>query len=118
MPQRSSGSVRVFYPRLDRAAVLRALQDGMERLRAALPILRVVLFGSYAKGTHTVASDVDLLVVYAGQSRPDAYARTKRALPLPGLEPHVYSEAEYAAVAPTVDRMVEDGVLVYPRPPQ
>ena len=64
-------------------------------------------------------TEAERLIGHAAEIiRPDAYARTKRALPLPGLEPHVYSEAEYAAVAATVDRTVEDGVVVYPPPPQ
>jgi hypothetical protein len=73
----------------------------------------VVLFGSYAKGTYTVGSDVDLLVVYRGESRPDAYALVKRALSVPRLEPHVYTEAEYEAVASTVNRMVQGGVTLF-----
>ncbi len=94
---------------------MRALREGIERLDAALPIRRVVLFGSYAKGTHTVASDIDVLVVYDGEPRPAAYALTKRTLGIPRLEPHLYTTAEYEAVAATVDRMVEDGVVILSR---
>ncbi len=115
MPRRSSSSVRVFYPRLDRAELLRTLKDGLARLEAVLPVRRVVLFGSYAKGTYTVASDVDLLVVYAGESRPDAYALTRRALNIPRLEPHLYTETEYAAAAPTLNRMLEGGIVLLAR---
>ena len=115
MPRRSSSSVRVFYPRLDRAELLRALKDGLARLEAVLPVRRVVLFGSYAKGTYTVASDVDLLVVYAGESRPDAYALTRRALNIPRLEPHLYTETEYAATAPTLTPMLEGGIALLAR---
>ncbi|MCE2405305.1 MAG: nucleotidyltransferase domain-containing protein [Dehalococcoidia bacterium] len=91
----------------------------VERLRARLPeLLRVlpvrlaVLFGSYAKGTYTVASDVDLLVVYAGRPREDVFAVVKKVMALRGLEPHVYSEGEYLAVKPTIDRMIEGGVVL------
>lgn len=115
MPTRSSGSVRVFWPDRDKEALLEALGQGIKRLAAQLPLVRVVLFGSQAAGTATVASDVDVLVVYEGEPRDDAYALTKRAFAVPRLEPHVYSEAEYAAAASTLERMVRNGVTVFER---
>jgi predicted nucleotidyltransferase len=62
-------------------------------LAAELPLRQVVLFGSYARGTFTVASDVDLLVIYRGDPRADAHAVTRRTLDLPRLQPHLYTEA-------------------------
>ncbi len=112
MRRKSSSSVRIFYPRFDEAQLIRALREGIERLADLLPVRRVVLFGSYAKKTHTVASDIDLLVVYAGEPRADAYALIKRTLNLPGLEPHPYAEAEYQALAPTIERMVAGGIVL------
>lgn len=112
MPTRSSGSVRIFYPTFDRGELVRTLQAGLDRLGSKLPLVRVVLFGSYARGTHTVASDVDLLVVYRGQPRPDAYGVVKRTLGVPRLEPHLYTETEYAAARATVDRMTGDGITL------
>jgi len=44
----------------------------LDELKERLYLLLVVLFGSYAKGNYTVASDVDLLVVYDGEKREDA----------------------------------------------
>lgn len=112
MPERSSSSVRIFYPKFDGPGLVRALREGIERLETALPLRRAVLFGSYAKGTATVASDVDLLVIYQGAPRPDAYALIKRTLNIPRLEPHIYTESEYKAVASTIDRMIEGGVVL------
>jgi len=112
MPTRSSGSVRVFYPAFDKAGLLQMLRGRLARLATTLPLSKVVLFGSYARGTHTVGSDVDLLVVYRGEMRPGAYALVKRALAIPRLESHCYTEAEYEAVRPTVDRMVRDGITL------
>lgn len=113
MPETSSHSVRIFYPAFDRTELVRLLRERMGRLEAALPLVRVTLFGSYAKGTYTVGSDVDLLVVYRGAPRPDAYALIKRALAIPRLEPHVYTVAEYEAAATIVDRMVQGGVTLF-----
>ena len=91
-----------------------ALKAKLGELRHRLPVKLVVLFGSYAKGNYTVASDVDVLVVYSGDHREDAYAAAKRALALPRLEPHVYSEAEYEQARETVDRMMVGGIQVFP----
>lgn len=116
MPKTSSGSVRIFYPAFDRGELLRTLQERLGRLESELPLVRVILFGSWARGTHTVGSDVDLLVVYRGAPRADAYALAKRALDIPRLEPHLYTAAEYEAARPTVERMVRDGFTLLERP--
>jgi predicted nucleotidyltransferase len=113
MPQRSSGSVKVFYPPWTREALLVRLREGVAALREVLPLVRVVLFGSYARGRQTVASDIDLLVVYAGAVRGDAYTLVRRTFDLRRLEPHVYAEEEYAQVSATLERMVQDGITVY-----
>jgi len=70
----------------------------------------VVVFGSHARGTYTVGSDVDLLVVYRDEPRRGAYALTKQALKIQRLEPHLYTEAEYETARATVDRMVRVGI--------
>ncbi|MFH1928657.1 MAG: nucleotidyltransferase domain-containing protein, partial [Chloroflexota bacterium] len=90
MPKKSSSSVRVFYPPFSREDLLALLRRRVPALGEKLPLKRVVLFGSYATGRQTVASDIDLLVVYAGQPREDAYALVKRTLNIRRLEPHVY----------------------------
>ena len=114
MPTKSSSSVRVFYPPFSREDLLALLRQRVPALQDKLPLKRVVLFGSYATGRQTVASDIDLLVVYAGQPREDAYALVKRTLNIRRLEPHVYAEAEYAQVRTTIERMARDGIPLHP----
>jgi len=113
MRPRSSGSVKVFYPPWNREALLARLREGVTALREVLPLARVVLFGSYARSRQTVASDIDVLVIYAGAVRSDAYGLVRRALALRRLEPHVYAEEEYTQVSETLERMVQDGITVY-----
>ena len=113
MRPRSSSSVKVFYPPWTRETLLVRLREGVIALREVLPLVRVVLFGSYARGRQTVASDIDVLVVYAGAVRGDAYVLVRRAFDLRCLEPHVYAEDEYAPVSATLERMVQDGITVY-----
>jgi len=113
MPRRSSSTVKVFYPTWTREELVALLRQRLPALRQALPVTRVVLFGSYATGRHTVASDVDLLVVYAGPRREDAYERVRGSLGIPRLEPHVYTEHEYGELRQTVERMIHDGVAIF-----
>jgi predicted nucleotidyltransferase len=87
----------------------------MEELAGELPLSLVVLFGSYAQGNYTVASDVDLLVVYKGKERKDAFATVKKILEIPLLEPHVHSVEQYEKLKPTIDRMIADGVVLFSR---
>ena len=70
----SSSSVRIFYPRFDREELIHNVKEKIGKLSGKLPISLVVLFGSYAQGNYTVASDVDLLIVYRGKERKDAFA--------------------------------------------
>ncbi len=72
-----------------------------------------MLFGSYAKGNYTVASDMDLLVVYEGRDRKDAFATVKRTISIPRLEPHTYSESEYESVKETLCKMTGEGVILF-----
>jgi predicted nucleotidyltransferase len=112
MQSRSSSSVKIFYPTLSQAEVVSRLRAGMRELEKQLPLVYVVLFGSYAKGNYTVGSDIDLLVVYRGEARPDAYACVKKILDLPRLEPHVYAEAEYERLRETLRKMTEGGIVL------
>lgn len=115
MPSGSSHSVRVFYPKLGRSDVIRRLAERLPALQAWLPLVRVVLFGSFAKGNYTVASDVDLLVVYRGAPLADAYAMVKEVFDLPRVEPHLYTEEEYEAMRETLAKMTAGGVVLYPQ---
>lgn len=113
MHKESSSSVRIFYPRLNRAEVIQLLSQGLSKLQAELPLEQVVLFGSYAKGNYTVGSDVDLLIIYRGDPLPGAYRVVKKVLNIPRLEPHLYTEDEYRRLKPTLDRMSADGIVLF-----
>lgn len=112
MQRRSSTSVRIFYPELEREKLLQILSERLKELGRRLPLIHVVLFGSYAKGNYTVGSDVDLLVVYRGRKREDAFAIVKKALDIPRLEPHLYTEEEYRKMKKALSKMVEGGTVL------
>ncbi|MEW6718215.1 MAG: nucleotidyltransferase domain-containing protein [Chloroflexota bacterium] len=86
----------------------------MLELAEHLPLKRVWLFGSWAKGRATVFSDIDLLVVYSDPPREDAYSLAKSILKIRGLEPHLYTEEQAEALKKTVKRMTEGGIVLYP----
>ena len=113
MPRTSSSSVKVFYPKHNREEIIEAIKEAIPRLQGQLPLRLVALFGSYAKGNYTVASDIDVLIVYNGTERDDSYALCKRTLGIPRLEPHVYSEREYEGMKPTIGRMIQGGVVLF-----
>ena len=115
MRKRSPSSVRIFYPKFDKGKLIQKLQEKIEELAGKLPLSLVVLFGSYVQGNYTVASDVDLLVVYKGKERKNAFATVKKTLEIPLLEPHVHSEGQYEKLKPTIDRMIANGVVLFSR---
>lgn len=112
MQSGSCGSVQIFYPTCSREQLIAWILERLPALRRELPIKRVVLFGSFARGGYTVASDVDLLVVYDDPERKDAYEVVKTILDIPRLGPHVYSVSESKAVAATIERMIEGGIVL------
>ena len=113
MPSKSFNSVKIFYPKWTKEGIIRLLKERLPRLHAVLPLVRVILFGSYAKGNFTAYSDIDLLVVDSGQPRDDAFALTKKILALRGLEPHLYTESEYHQHREVIDRMTQDGIVLF-----
>jgi predicted nucleotidyltransferase len=115
MQQQSSTSVRIFYPRFDRQELIKRLKKKLRDLARELPVILVVLIGSYARGNYTVASDVDILVVYQGKEREDAFATVKKTLGISRVEPHVYSEGEYERRRDILGKMVAGGVVLLSR---
>lgn len=108
-----SSSVKVFSPKYTQEEVVEALRTRMPQLLERLPVQWVVLFGSYAKGNYTAFSDIDVLVVYAGEPREDAFALVKRTFGLAGLEPQVLTEEEFRAVLPVWTQMLRQSVTVW-----
>ena len=115
MPRTLSSSVKIFYQKHNREEIIQVIKNALPKLQGQLSLKLVVLFGSYAKGNYTVASDIDLLVVYNGVERGDAFALCKRTLKISRLEPHVYSEKEYIPMRKTLDKMIESGFIIFNR---
>ncbi len=109
---RSLSSVKVFWPDKD------ALEGHLKRYVASLlvreEVVDVYLCGSWAKGTHTVASDVDLLILIndrAGSATQKPRDRMPTYLPdsFPtSLDLFVYTVSE-ARQSPFVRQMLQTG---------
>lgn len=87
--------MRIYYPRFSREALIGRLRLCAEEISRRIPLKLMVLFGSYASGRYTTASDVDLLIVYRGLRRDDAYSICWDILDLSNAEIRIYSEEEY-----------------------
>lgn len=99
MPVRSLGSSVLRWP--DREEVDQAVRRWAARVGARdARIRRVGYFGSYARGTWGVGSDVDLVVVVAEAAEPPArraLAYDATDLPVPA-DVFVYTEEEWEAM--------------------
>ncbi len=108
--------VRVTYPALGRVDVVERLRKACISLEKKLPISRIILFGSYAQGRYTAGSDIDVIVVYRGRERDDAYKTVVNEMMLPRLEPRVYTEAEFDALMAGSPRFAEvlakEGIVI------
>jgi len=113
--------VRIFWPEFSKEELIKRIREGIRSILNALPITKVVLFGSYAEGRHTAASDVDLLVIYRGVKRQDDYSICWDALSIPQLELHIYTEEEYERLRSRgglLPREAEEkGIVIWPVPP-
>lgn len=114
MPDKSSSSVKVFWPRYSTAEVVGLLRAKLPEIEAITPVKVFALFGSYAKGNYTVASDIDVLLLYGGPTQEDAYLKIRPILNIPGIELHLYSEEECRSLGSTIDRMLKDSIAIKP----
>ena len=87
--------VKVTYPSLTKTEVVERLRRASAILDQKLPLSMVILYGSFARDRYTAGSDIDLLVVYKGQERADAFKVVMDELRLPRLEPRIYTEEQF-----------------------
>lgn len=113
MQNESSSSVRIFYPNYNKEEIIERIKGKLEELNEKLKLSKVVLFGSYAKGNYTAASDIDLLVVYRGRPEEDPFRLVKKTLDVRGLEPHIYRVDEYEEAKEIVEKMEKGGVVLW-----
>lgn len=102
-----------------RAFVNRALRSYVAFLKKKFGPSLIVLFGSYAKGTYSYGSDVDLLIV--ASNLPDDYGRRySELLDIDigvAVQPFAYTEEEFrgmlAASNSFVTSAIKNGTFLY-----
>ena len=110
MPRKSSNSVRIYYPKYSRDELISLLRERAHVLSKEIPLKLVILFGSWAEGRHTAASDVDLLVVVEGEKD---YSRIREAFGIRNLELFLYDVEEYRSGVPIIKEAEKKGVIIY-----
>ena len=133
LPPRTAGRATtsrgiVYTPGVDPGARGRPAQSEVsaqlellvERIAAAMSPVRVILFGSFARGDYTAMSDLDLCIILAqAEDWFERQSRFRRLVDLPGveLEPHIYTAAEYATMLeqrnPLALRIRSEGKVLY-----
>lgn len=90
------------------------------RIVATMHPVRVVLFGSFARGDYTPMSDLDLCIVLAeAEDWFERQRRFRRLVNLPGIEvePHIYTAGEFAGMLerenPLLLQIVKEGRVLY-----
>ena len=96
MLRKSSSSAKIYYPKYDLTEVVEELRKAMQMLSKELGIEKVILFGSYAKNRYTVASDIDILVVFDETvcDEDKVYKAIRKRVKLSRLEPHLITKNE------------------------
>ncbi|MCL1883077.1 MAG: nucleotidyltransferase domain-containing protein [Defluviitaleaceae bacterium] len=80
------------------------------------PVRRVILFGSYARGTSTTDSDIDLIIDSNGQLRGINFfalsSELAQALP---IEADIFEMREINPNSNLYDSIKQEGVVIYDR---
>ncbi|MBI5866536.1 MAG: nucleotidyltransferase domain-containing protein [Planctomycetes bacterium] len=99
---------------------LREIRAFARRIAAEFKPRRIILFGSYAYGTPTEDSDVDLMVVFAGhESAIDRSLEIRLKLPYPGFPMDLLARSEgemrrrYKLEDWFIREVVDRGIVVY-----
>lgn len=100
---------------MDRTDALNIVRDYAEAVRGSFDFRRIILFGSYAKGTPREESDIDVAVVFADydnrQDRQVELMKLTRRIDT-RIEPHPFREAEFDVSNPFVSEILSYGMEV------
>jgi len=88
----------------------------LPELKEKIPLVKLILFGSYAKNRHTAASDIDLLIIYNGNKLKDDYHIVWDILQLPEVQLHIYTLDEFEKLkssGSSFPKEAEKGIILY-----
>ena len=115
-----TGQTEGIHERPSQTDVRAQLELLVGRIVATINPVRVVLFGSFARGDYTAMSDLDLCIILAqAEDWFERQRRFRRLVDLPGIEvePHIYTVVEYAKMLeqenPLALRIREEGKVLH-----
>lgn len=91
-----------------------ALKSMVKECKSIPEISRVILFGSYSKGSHTAESDVDVafFIKESGESIFDIYKKVAKICCryTVDIQPQIFYESEQAEPMGIVEEVIEHGL--------
>jgi predicted nucleotidyltransferase len=97
---------------MDKAAAISIARQYAKAISATLGYKKIILFGSYAKGSYTQDSDIDIAVVFQDYSSAIdtqlELMRLRRKIDS-RIEPHPFREREFELSNPLVNEIVKYG---------
>jgi predicted nucleotidyltransferase len=98
---------------MDKKEAIRTAQQYVNVVRTKYPIARALVFGSYAKGTQHVNSDIDVAVVL--KTTDNLFDTQIDLMHLRNdddllIEPHVFRENDFTADNPLVHEILQANV--------
>ena len=80
------------------------------------PVKKVTLFGSYAKGTSTSSSDIDLIIDSEGQLIGiDFFSLTAELAKVLPIKSDIYEQREIKQNSTIFNEIEREGVIIYAR---
>ncbi len=98
----------------DRGIIRRKIDDYVRRLRENhIPVWRMYLYGSYAKGTQGIESDIDL-AVFLDAEDIDGFQEEVELMRLRWdvdlrIEPHAFARSDFDEMDPYVKEIIKTG---------
>lgn len=99
------------------------IQTLVRRIVSQVRPLRIILFGSFARGDFTTSSRLDLCIIVTTAEEPSEQARLFRVLTRMDdmvIKPYVYTADEFKRLVevrnPLALRIVREGKTLYERP--
>lgn len=98
---------------MDKAEALRIAEKYLKSIDSKYTVLRAILFGSYAKGTFSENSDIDVAIIL--KNIPDVIdtqidlMKLRRNIDL-RIEPHPFRSDDFEVNNPLVNEIVKYGI--------
>jgi predicted nucleotidyltransferase len=97
---------------MDKSDALNIAQEYASAVKANYNFIRIILFGSYAKGNYNDDSDIDIAVVFKDYSNlidmQLELMRLRRKIDS-RIEPHPFRESEFEISNPIVSEIIKYG---------